>query len=192
VPFIGAQFATPNVPISGSNFTPNVGSNVSMRLIASPGNWDATRHVIPLGESGDPKVVDLMALDGQDEQVEYDENGDRIDREDTPADDDEAKSERAERERDGDNTGADRLPEGDSSELDSFNPEVEAEGDAEVVAGGEPPVDQSTERVKEWVGSDPNKAQRALEAERAARNRAGLVSWLEKVVATGPDQVHLS
>jgi len=26
-----------------------------MRLIASPGNWDATRHVIPLGESGDPK-----------------------------------------------------------------------------------------------------------------------------------------
>jgi penicillin amidase len=26
-----------------------------MRLIASPGNWDATRHVIPLGQSGDPK-----------------------------------------------------------------------------------------------------------------------------------------
>lgn len=54
VPFIGGQFATPNVGISGSNFTPNVGSSVSMRLIASPGNWDATRHVIPLGESGDP------------------------------------------------------------------------------------------------------------------------------------------
>ncbi|MEO6052223.1 MAG: penicillin acylase family protein [Pyrinomonadaceae bacterium] len=55
VPFIGAQFETPSVPISGSGQTPNVGSNVSMRHIASPGNWDATRHVIPLGESGDPK-----------------------------------------------------------------------------------------------------------------------------------------
>ncbi len=54
-PLIGAQFAAPNVAISGSGFTPNVGSSVSMRLIASPGNWDATRHVIPLGESGDPK-----------------------------------------------------------------------------------------------------------------------------------------
>jgi|CXWL01.1.fsa_nt_gi penicillin amidase len=54
-PLIGAQFATPNVAIAGSNFTPNVGSSVSMRLIASPGNWDATRHVIPLGQSGDPK-----------------------------------------------------------------------------------------------------------------------------------------
>jgi penicillin G amidase len=55
VPFIGAQFATPNVPIEGSGQTPNVGSYVSMRHIASPGNWDATRHVIPLGESGDPR-----------------------------------------------------------------------------------------------------------------------------------------
>lgn len=52
VPFIGAQFATPAVPLSGSGQTPNVGSNVSMRHIASPGNWDLTRHVIPLGESG--------------------------------------------------------------------------------------------------------------------------------------------
>nr|AUN37314.1 penicillin acylase [uncultured bacterium] len=54
-PLIGAQFATPVVPIDGSGTTPNVGSNVSMRHIASPGNWDATRHVIPLGQSGDPK-----------------------------------------------------------------------------------------------------------------------------------------
>lgn len=54
VPFIGAPFATPVVPINGSGQTPNVGSYVSMRLIASPGNWDATRHVIPLGESGNP------------------------------------------------------------------------------------------------------------------------------------------
>ncbi len=54
VPFIGAQFATPKVPIAGSGQTPNVGSNVSMRLIASPGDWDLTRHVIPLGQSGDP------------------------------------------------------------------------------------------------------------------------------------------
>ncbi len=55
VPLIGAQFVIPSMPINGSGQTPNVGSNVSMRLIASPGNWDATRHVIPLGESGDPK-----------------------------------------------------------------------------------------------------------------------------------------
>jgi penicillin amidase len=54
-PLIGGQFATPNAPISGSGQTPNVGSSVSMRHIASPGNWDETRHVIPLGQSGDPK-----------------------------------------------------------------------------------------------------------------------------------------
>ncbi|MFL6373391.1 MAG: penicillin acylase family protein, partial [Pyrinomonadaceae bacterium] len=54
-PLIGMQFATPVVPLDGSGQTPDVGSSVSMRFIASPGNWDATRHVIPLGESGDPR-----------------------------------------------------------------------------------------------------------------------------------------
>lgn len=54
-PLIGGQFATPNTPIAGSGQTPNVASYVSMRHIASPGNWDATRFVIPLGQSGDPK-----------------------------------------------------------------------------------------------------------------------------------------
>jgi acyl-homoserine lactone acylase PvdQ len=54
-PLIGGQFAIAQVPIPGSGQTPNVGSSVSMRLIASPGNWDATRHVIPLGESGDSR-----------------------------------------------------------------------------------------------------------------------------------------
>ena len=54
VPFIGAQFAAPSVEIAGSGQTPNVASYVSMRLIAMPGLWDETRHVIPLGESGDP------------------------------------------------------------------------------------------------------------------------------------------
>lgn len=53
-PLIGGQFVIPKIGINGSGQTPNVGSSVSMRLIASPGNWDATRHVIPLGESGDP------------------------------------------------------------------------------------------------------------------------------------------
>jgi penicillin amidase len=53
-PLIGAQFATPNIGIDGSGTTPNVGSSVSMRLIATPNNWDNTRHVIPLGESGNP------------------------------------------------------------------------------------------------------------------------------------------
>lgn len=54
-PLIGMQFATPQVPIAGSGQTPNVASAVSMRHVASPGNWDATRHVIPLGQSGDPQ-----------------------------------------------------------------------------------------------------------------------------------------
>ncbi len=54
-PLIGGQFATPAVGISGSRETPNVASFVSMRHIASPGNWDATRHVIPLGQSGNPQ-----------------------------------------------------------------------------------------------------------------------------------------
>lgn len=54
-PLIGGQFATPSVGLPGSGQTPNVASSVSMRHIASPGNWDATRHVIPLGESGDPQ-----------------------------------------------------------------------------------------------------------------------------------------
>lgn len=54
-PLIGGQFQTPAVPISGSGQSPNVGSAVSMRHIATPGNWDTTSHVIPLGQSGDPK-----------------------------------------------------------------------------------------------------------------------------------------
>ena len=55
VPFIGSQFSTPTVGIAGSGQTPNVGSNVSMRFIATPGNWDATRFVIPMGQSGNPR-----------------------------------------------------------------------------------------------------------------------------------------
>ena len=54
-PLIGGQFATPKVGINGSGVTPNVGSSVSMRHISTPVNWDNTRFVIPLGESGDPK-----------------------------------------------------------------------------------------------------------------------------------------
>ena len=54
-PLIGGQFATPTDGLYGSGQTPNVASSVSMRLIATPGNWDTTRHTIPLGISGDPK-----------------------------------------------------------------------------------------------------------------------------------------
>ncbi len=53
--FLAGQFATPSVGIDGSGQTPNVGSSVSMRHITSPGNWDATRHIIPLGQSGNPQ-----------------------------------------------------------------------------------------------------------------------------------------
>lgn len=55
VPLVGGQFVTPSVSINGSGQTPNVASFVSMRFIATPGRWDETRHVIPLGESGDPR-----------------------------------------------------------------------------------------------------------------------------------------
>jgi penicillin amidase len=54
-PLIGAQFTVRPPGVSGSGQTPNVGASVSMRQIAEPGNWDATRHVIPLGQSGDPQ-----------------------------------------------------------------------------------------------------------------------------------------
>ena len=58
VPLVGLQFAVPSFPQSGTTFlvgaTVNVGSSVSMRLIADPGNWDKTQHGIGLGESGRP------------------------------------------------------------------------------------------------------------------------------------------
>jgi penicillin amidase len=57
-PLIGGQFkvdALPQNGASGSGATPNVGAAVSMRLIATPGNWDLTRHGITTGQSGDPK-----------------------------------------------------------------------------------------------------------------------------------------
>ena len=54
-PLIGAQFQLRFTNVNGSGQTPNVGSYVSMRHIASAGNWDATRHVIPLGQSGNPQ-----------------------------------------------------------------------------------------------------------------------------------------
>ena len=54
IPLIGAQFAAPKIPIAGSRQSPNVGSAVSMRFIATPGDWDNTHHAIPMGESGAP------------------------------------------------------------------------------------------------------------------------------------------
>jgi hypothetical protein len=33
--------------------------------------------------------------------------------------------------------------------------------------------------VQDWVGDDPDRAQQALDAERAGQNRATLVAWLE-------------
>jgi penicillin amidase len=58
-PLIGVQFTIPPVPQNGTGgllgATVNVGSAVSMRLIADPGNWDKTQQGIALGESGLPK-----------------------------------------------------------------------------------------------------------------------------------------
>ncbi len=54
-PLIGAIFSIPSFDIYGGFSTPNVGSAVSMRFVTSPGNWDKTRHGIPLGQSGNPR-----------------------------------------------------------------------------------------------------------------------------------------
>ena len=57
-PFVGGQFKIEALPQNGSGgagASPNVGASVSMRLIATPGNWDLTRHGITTGQSGDPK-----------------------------------------------------------------------------------------------------------------------------------------
>jgi penicillin amidase len=51
-PVIGSRFATPTDPLAGSRNSPNVGSAVSMRFITTPGLWNETHLVIPLGESG--------------------------------------------------------------------------------------------------------------------------------------------
>ncbi|HYN84250.1 MAG TPA: penicillin acylase family protein [Pyrinomonadaceae bacterium] len=58
VPFVGGQFLVEPFPARGSGgqmATPNVGSGVSMRLVADAADWDRTRQGIALGESGDPK-----------------------------------------------------------------------------------------------------------------------------------------
>lgn len=58
-PLIGAMFTVPTVPQNGTGgllgATVNVGSAVSMRLIADPSDWDKTQQQIALGESGLPK-----------------------------------------------------------------------------------------------------------------------------------------
>ncbi|HEU0253305.1 MAG TPA: penicillin acylase family protein, partial [Pyrinomonadaceae bacterium] len=58
-PLIGIQFAIQPVPQNGTGgligATVNVGSGVSMRLIADPSDWDKTQQGIALGESGLPK-----------------------------------------------------------------------------------------------------------------------------------------
>ena len=58
VPLIGMQFALQPFPQNGTGAllgaTVNVGSSVSMRFIADPGDWDKTQHGITLGESGMP------------------------------------------------------------------------------------------------------------------------------------------
>lgn len=57
-PLVGLQFAIPPFPQNGTGFllgaTVNVGSAVSMRLIADAGDWDKTQHGITTGESGIP------------------------------------------------------------------------------------------------------------------------------------------
>ncbi len=59
-PLIGLQFTIAPSPQNGAGglaATPNVGANVSMRLIADPSDWDKTQHGITLGESGLPATA---------------------------------------------------------------------------------------------------------------------------------------
>lgn len=57
-PLVGLQFTIPPVPQNGTGglagATVNVGSAVSMRLIADPSNWDMSQQGISLGQSGIP------------------------------------------------------------------------------------------------------------------------------------------
>jgi penicillin amidase len=56
-PLVGLQFTIQPFPQNGVGSlgpTVNVGSSVSMRLIADPSDWDKTQHGITLGESGIP------------------------------------------------------------------------------------------------------------------------------------------
>jgi penicillin amidase len=68
IPIIGTQFIIPPFPQNGTGgllgATVNVGSSVSMRLIADPSDWDKTQQGIALGESGSltsPNWTDQLA-----------------------------------------------------------------------------------------------------------------------------------
>ena len=58
VPLVGTPFKVAPFPQKGGGglfASPNVGANVSMRLIADAADWDRTQQGIALGESGDPR-----------------------------------------------------------------------------------------------------------------------------------------
>ena len=58
-PLIGAQYTIPPFPQNGTGglvgATVNVGSSVSMRLIADTSDWDKSQQGLALGQSGSPK-----------------------------------------------------------------------------------------------------------------------------------------
>jgi len=57
VPLVGTPFKIAPFPQAGGGgifATPNVGTAVSMRLVADPSDWDKSRQGLALGESGDP------------------------------------------------------------------------------------------------------------------------------------------
>ena len=116
-----------------------------------------------VGETGEPEVQSLTDNENT-EQVEYDEDGNRLDRDDSAPGEADVEPEPA--------------PEGDGQQA-----LFEGTGEADVVPGDQPPVDKSIADVQTWVGDDYVKAERALEAERNGRNRSSLVLWLEKVAA---------
>jgi multidrug resistance efflux pump len=65
---------------------------------------------------------------------------------------------------------------GEDTETDTAETTYEAPSESEDVPQG------SVEEIKTWAGDDPERAQRALDAERAGQNRSTLVAHLEGIV----------
>jgi hypothetical protein len=137
---------------------------------------EASNVTTIVGETGEPQIIDLIPEnEAKTEVVEYDEDGNPIERDDSGNEPElNAHTDHGVGDQ---NNPANADPVGAQGEF-------KATGETEVAPAEQPPVDKSAEEVKSWVGDDYVKAGRALDAEKAGRNRSGLVNWLEKVAAS--------
>jgi hypothetical protein len=149
---------------------------------------EASNVTTIVGETGEPQIIDLIPEnEAKTEVVEYDEDGNPIERDDS-GNEPELNAHTDHGVGDQNNpANADPVPLTESpfvSTPEGAQGEFKATGETEVAPAEQPPVDKSAEEVKSWVGDDYVKAGRALDAEKAGRNRSGLVNWLEKVAAS--------